>query len=420
MRAWLITTGEPLPGERGARLWRTGLLARVLSEEGHDVVWWTSSFDHFGKRQRSAADALIEAGPRYQIRLVRTPGYGSNVSVRRIVDHAVMARRFAAAASRESPPDVILCSLPTLDLCVAATAYGKRRGVPVIVDVRDLWPDVLVELMPRVLRPIGRVAVSPMRLQAKAACSRAAALTGVTQSFIGWALQLAGRPATALDRAFPMGYPSQAPDPAAVAQAEEFWTRLGIAPDSGAFTVCFLGTLGRQFEIGPVIEAARRLERAGRRFRFVICGTGERLAHYQRMAQGCAVVLLPGWVDAAALWVLMRRSSVGIAPYVRSPNFLLNIPNKPIEYFSAGLPVLTNLQGELAGLLQEHDCGMTYEGQNVDSLVAALSEMAASPARVRQLAQNARQLYDSTFTSDRVYRDMAAHLDRVARTRSRV
>jgi hypothetical protein len=54
MRVWLITVGEPLPLDGpGERMLRTGILAAFLAARGHEVVWWSSSFDHVRKRQRS-------------------------------------------------------------------------------------------------------------------------------------------------------------------------------------------------------------------------------------------------------------------------------------------------------------------------------------------------------------------------------
>ncbi|GAI08595.1 unnamed protein product, partial [marine sediment metagenome] len=52
MRIWLITIGEPLPSDNNNdRLYRTGILAKLLIQRGHEVVWWTSTFDHVRKIQ---------------------------------------------------------------------------------------------------------------------------------------------------------------------------------------------------------------------------------------------------------------------------------------------------------------------------------------------------------------------------------
>ena len=50
----------------------------------------------------------------------------------------------------------------------------------------------------------------------------------------------------------------------------------------------------------------------------------------------------PGWVDAAKIFVLMRRSAVGLDPLPDRYDFLATINNKAIEYMSAGLPVISS------------------------------------------------------------------------------
>ena len=55
MRAWLLTVGEPLPCDGpNERLHRTGLLAEALHSRGHEVLWWSSTFDHARKRFRES------------------------------------------------------------------------------------------------------------------------------------------------------------------------------------------------------------------------------------------------------------------------------------------------------------------------------------------------------------------------------
>ena len=50
MRIWIVKGGETIPfKDSSQRLMRAGLLAKMLAESGHEVIWWTSSVDHFSK-----------------------------------------------------------------------------------------------------------------------------------------------------------------------------------------------------------------------------------------------------------------------------------------------------------------------------------------------------------------------------------
>ena len=53
MRVWLVQRAESTPHDDGGdrRLLRIGILADILQSQGHEVVWWTSAFDHVGKKK---------------------------------------------------------------------------------------------------------------------------------------------------------------------------------------------------------------------------------------------------------------------------------------------------------------------------------------------------------------------------------
>lgn len=116
MRIWLVTIGEPLPcdGNGGERLYRAGILSAMLAQRGHEVVWWTSTFDHARKQQRFPTDATLRLESGVLLKLLHGCGYTRNVSLRRLIDHAILARKFTRQAEGMPSPDVVLCSLPPL------------------------------------------------------------------------------------------------------------------------------------------------------------------------------------------------------------------------------------------------------------------------------------------------------------------
>jgi len=61
MKIWLVTIGEPLPLgiSKDDRLHRTGQFARYCASKGHEVVWWTSTFDHFRKQHHFEGDKTM-------------------------------------------------------------------------------------------------------------------------------------------------------------------------------------------------------------------------------------------------------------------------------------------------------------------------------------------------------------------------
>jgi glycosyltransferase involved in cell wall biosynthesis len=413
MRIWLITVGEPLPIDgNNDRLLRAGILANNLVGGGLEVLWWTSSFDHVRKRQRCGTDTTKVLGDRYRITMLHANGYSNNTSLARLLNHRGVGEKFQKLSETERRPDIILCSLPTLELCVEAVRYGKRNHVPVVIDVRDLWPDLVAELAPRWGRGIAKFFLTPMFRMVREACVGAAAIIGVTPDYVAWGLRYAGRAATVWDRDFPMGYQRIELPNEEYEDALARWYARGVAKDE--FIICFFGTIGRQFDLETVIGAARILQGAGRRFRFVLCGNGDRLGQYRRKAKDCPEILFPGWVDRADIGALMSLSGAGLAPYVNKPNFTMNLPNKPVEYLSAGLPVVSSLSGVLAKLISENGCGITYEAGSPESLADALMRLYDDRDALGGMSRNARALYDRLFVAERVYGKMIEHLCRIA------
>lgn len=413
MRIWLTTVGEPLPSDPGnERLLRTGILAELLVRQGWEVVWWTSTFNHQQKKQRCTSDATARLGDRYVIRMLFSPGYRKNVSVARIRSHRVCADNFTKAAVNERPPDVILCSYPTLELSLACVKYGRKNCVPVVLDIRDLWPDLLLNVAPRWGRSLARAALAPMFREARAACRGAKAICGVTSPMVDFGLRHANRRRTPLDRDFSFGYPAKPPRPEDIRAATEFWRQHGVHEDDDYFNVCYFGGITSHVDFTPIISTANRLASSQRRVRFVICGAGDELEKYRDLARDCDNVLFPGWVNADAIWTLMRISALGLAPYTANDWFEISLPNKPIEYFSGGLPVLTSLEsGVLPDLLESGHCGYVYDPETSHSLESLLVHLCDHPDRLKEMSLNARALFDSRFHADRVYGEMAGYLE---------
>lgn len=417
MKIWLITIGEPVPvtSNNGDRLLRTGYFAQLLAEHGHEVVWWTSTFDHFRKVHHFTKDAEILVNPRLIIRLLHGGGYSSHASLKRIRDHRRIAAKFSSMAPQLPKPDLLLCAYPTIELSLASVRYGLEHNVPVVLDIRDMWPDIFLDLVPHPLKSLAARFLWRKFEDAQTACAGATAITGITDAFVEWGLEKAGRPKTTLDRSFPMGYVSRLPSREKILDAEQFWDDQGITRDSDNFTVCFFGTLGRLQDLEVELRAANILREVEKPFYFIICGAGDYLDHFRKIAAANPKVVFPGWVDAAEIHVLMRRSKVGLDPMPDRYDFLATINNKAIEYLSAGLPVISSPdRGVLSELLKKHQCGLSYPQGDAEALVKLFLRLSQDPSVLRRMSENAARLYKEKFVAEKVYGEMMEYLLEIA------
>jgi len=210
-----------------------------------------------------------------------------------------------------------------------------------------------------------------------------------------------------------MCYSQDVPDKGAIREAEKFWGKHGVSENNNEFTACYFGVLSRQRELETVIEAARRLKKLNKPLRFVLCGSSDNLSYYKELAKGCENVIFPGWIGKAEIRTLMIMSSVGLAPYPSNKNYIANIPYKPSEYLSAGLPIVSSLKGALEELLRTHNCGVTYENGNADELVSILITLYENPERLKEMSKNAYALYKEKFVAEKVYDEMISYLESV-------
>ena len=416
MNIWLITVGEPLPIDIGnQRLYRTGILAQMLGENGHNVIWWTSSVNHMTKKQRFSKNTGTNLNDKYQIKIIYSIIYKKNISLSRIINHYLTAKKFAKWASQEQTPDIILCSFPTLSLSAEAVRFGKLKNIPVVLDIRDLWPDIFVGLVPVWAKKWARLVLNPAFRFSRLACKNANAIFGITPAFVDWGISRGERQKCALDRDFPLAYSDTTPGQDSKQEAKAFWFQKGLRSDNSDFNVCFFGTIGQQFELETVIKAAKIVQSHNKHIKFTLCGTGDKLAFYENMASDCFNIVFPGWVQSHHIWTLMRLSCIGLAPYHSSEDFMKSLPNKSLEYLSAGLPIVSSLKGTLQELLEDNNCGITYENGNEEQLAEILLSLYEKPEILRTMSENAFALYQERFVAEKVYSDMIDHLELICK-----
>lgn len=401
-------------GNQEQRLLRAGLLARYLAAAGHEVTWWTSTFDHTSKRHLFQADSIVHLPDGVELRALHGPGYRRNVSLQRIRDHRAVARSFTRNAESAPPPDVILASYPTIELAGAAVEYGRANGVPCVIDIRDLWPDLFMESVPGWARIFAAPAIALLRRKARRVCRDAHAITANAPDFVEWGVRMAGRTARAQDRHFPFVYTRARFPDERLSRARKFWDEKGIRRDDNQIVACFFGAFSQQFEFASLVQAADILARDGVDFRFVLCGTGERLEELRQAARGNARVLFPGWIEQPEIFALMERAQIGLAPYRNHVGFIGNLPNKPIEYLAGGLAVVSCLTGYLQKFLAGQACGFHYTEGDPASLANLIADLAVDRPRLEAARARARRVYDEQFDADHIHEAFTKYLLSIA------
>lgn len=407
MRIWLATVGEPLPTDGdNTRLLRTAQFAEWLTQRGDEVIFFTGTMDHTRRSLRAEETTQLDISATYKIMLLKGRRYERSRSIARFLNHRDVARSFEDEAPRLPPPDVILTSFPTSELCLAVADYAQARGIPYVIDARDFWPDLFIELLPKTLRFLAPLLFRKLERETSEVFARATAVSGMTESAMNWALSKAGRAKTENDFWHPFTYPV---NNRLVHNSAVDLSTYGLDEIPKAHTVfCFFGTHSHRVNLEMFVEAFLAAEKQKLPVSAVFCGDGEAHANLLKIAKGSKSVYFPGWLNAAEIEAVLSIADVGILPY-NTPDFFMNMPNKMAEYFYGGLPVLSCTQGEVKKLIQTMGCGYWCE-PSVTDIVRVIGSIGADKDKLAASQKRAKQVFYDMFDQNTVFSEVRRRL----------
>tara|TARA_Y100000768_G_C23979747_1_gene685052 strand:+ start:1671 stop:2909 length:1239 start_codon:yes stop_codon:yes gene_type:complete len=409
---WIFQTGEPLHiDSENPRPMRAMNLCNKLVDRGHDVVLWSSAFNHQKKIHRSRSSESIRINRNFEIRLIPSCGYKKHIGLARLVDHGQMAINFKRLLNQEKfSPDVAFIGYPPIEAATVFSNWLLKRNIPAMLDVKDLWPQMFVDALPNFLQPLGKIFFYPYFYLAKKTFRNVNSISAMTPSFLSWVLNFADRKQTRLDRVFRLTSSDENSKPQDLTKADIWWQEQGVSKDQPV--IFFVGTFMSVFDFKPVQHAAKNLAKKGVKCQFVLCGAGDYLEEIKLMMKGLTNVFFPGWINKPQIESLAKMSIASVAPYKNIDNYILNTPNKIVDAFLLGLPVLSPLKGEVAKLIETHKVGFTY-GEFL-TLEQCILDLIDDKALQNKISRNARNLYSEEFEFNKVYNNLVMHLEELS------
>lgn len=412
MNIWILKEGEPLPIYcNDVRLMRAGMFASTFSSEGHNVLWWASTYFHYEKRYISEKSETHAITPNLSLELLHSiNGYKKNFSIKRMRYSQDLGKAFREQSRDKESPDIIYCSWPLIDLSYEAVKYGQNHSIPVVIDVRDFWPDIFIQPFPKLLQPLAKVGVKLLfGKKTSYVMKNATAVVGVIPNSLQFA-QSHGRTLSSLDHVVHLAYDSTPVEAEDTKQAQLLWKSYGLAKDK--CIVSYIGTISNRIgDFDTLIEAAK--ECSDPKIVFVLCGTGNYVEELNEKTKNLNNVVLPGYRNRAELQVLLSMSTFGLLAYRNTDDFIDSLPNKFGEYLSTGLIILTSLQGLSKTKVEENACGAYYD--SADSLISTIESINNDRAKVKQMSDNALDLFHAEFDASTVYTEFSNFLESLTR-----
>jgi glycosyltransferase involved in cell wall biosynthesis len=418
MKIWLAVNGEPTPIDDGnPRLYRVGILSEKLASLGHDVTWWTANTYHQKGIQRTDKTEIRELEKEgYRLVLLNGMGYPKKFSIKRVISHFQNAWEFIKLSKTQEKPDVIFCCYPQIELSYVMSRYAKKHNIPIIIDFRDKWPDVIEENLSTAKKIAGFPLLLFWRYAQKFTVRNAAAITGITSAFVHWALNSGNRSASANDKPFHLAVNPQVPDQKEITGAEDYWKEHGISEDSPQVIGCYTGMLSERVDLKSLVKGALALpEEDKAKIKLVLCGTGDAEDELKEIAKDQPHIHFAGWRGAAELYVLLRLCHFGMLPYFSFEDFQMSYPNKVGEYLSAGLPVFTCLKGITHDLLEQRGLGFYAEETKPESYTKGLQEIIARQNDIEKLKPKAIETFKEFFDGNKIYADLCQYIENIAK-----
>jgi hypothetical protein len=315
---------------------------------------------------------------------------------RRGLDHiSFMFTSLLFGLPRIQSTDVVIASSPTLFSALSAWLIARIKRVPFVLEVRDLWPEAIVDL--GLMRP-SSLTVRLLQRLASFLYAQAARVVVVTEAFAD-RLVAQGVPRAKL-AVIPNGADTDLFAPTPDPGAREARQTLGL---DGQFVVAYVGSHGLSHGLDVVLDAAAVQPDVT----FLLVGDGadrDRLVAERNRRHLSNVIMRPS-VPRDEVPGLYSAADACLVPLRDVPIFETFVPSKLFEVLAAGRPVIGAVRGEARQILARSGGALLVDPQRGDQLAGAVDCLRGDPQLADELAQRGRafalQYYDRNQLASR-------------------
>jgi glycosyltransferase involved in cell wall biosynthesis len=363
-------------------------LAFFLADRGLDVNVVTSRLRYDDPAATLPATEDIRG---VHVHRVWTSRFGRSRLLGRAVDYLTFYLSATASLLYRSHAHTILVAKTDPPLMSVPSAWVSRLRRATLVNwTQDLFPEIALGLsVPGLsiaapaLRWLRNRSLAVARANVVLGTSMAAKLKGQgidddkVVAIPNWGLAEVEREAT----------------PAEVQALRDDW---GL---SGKLVVGYSGNFGRAHDFATILAAAVELRHRDD-LAFLLIGGGAQRAWVEEhvRAQGLTNVVLKPYQPLDRLHVSLALPDLHLISLKPHLEGLLS-PSKLYAVLAAGRAVLFvgDVQGEIARLVRESDCGQAFADGDGAALAKAIAALAADPAKVQAMGRRARDLWDQRY-----------------------
>ena len=301
--------------------------------------------------------------------------------------------RQATKVAKSIETDMVFATSTPLSVGIPGMKAAKYHKVPFVFEVRDLWPEIPIELgllENPLLKAYTKYLEKKIYFSAKhivglsPGMKKGVCRTGYAESQVTM---------------IPNGCDLDLFQPTHEPLLDD---RFG---EPSKIRFVFAGAHGRANGLDAVLNAAKVLKR--REFskaQFIFIGLGSERDRLIQRTKDEGTQTITKWVEAIPkqeLAQVIPRMDVGIQILKNIPSFYYGTsPNKFFDYISCGLPVLNNYPGWVADMIGENECGIAVQPECPEAFADAVQQLCESESARREMGANARLLAESSFSRE--------------------
>jgi glycosyltransferase involved in cell wall biosynthesis len=302
--------------------------------------------------------------------------------------------------------DVVWGSSPPIFQVVTAWLISWLKRVPLLFEVRDLWPEFAIAV--GVLK--NRWLISASRWLERFLYRRADHVMVNSPGYIRHVQERGARKVTLI----PNGADPDMFDPAA--DGTEFRKKYGL---EGKFIVLYAGAHGMSNDLGTALQAAKLLE-DNDVIQFVFVGDGKEKGNLLRQAKEMDLsnVLFLKPVAKEEIGEPMAAADCCLAILKPIDLYKTTYPNKVFDSMAEGKAVILAIDGVIRQVVEEAGAGIFVPPGNPAALAKTVLEMEKNRSNTRAMGLAGRQFVVEKFNRQKFTQDFIRLLEGMQNTDS--
>jgi glycosyltransferase involved in cell wall biosynthesis len=362
-------------------------LARYLVEKGHQVTVIASPISYLtGEKTHPSPAHPVQQEPE-GLTILRAYAYDAlhRSFIHRVVNFISFMISALLIGLRVQQVDLVWGTSPPIFQAVSAWIIARIKRIPLIFEVRDLWPAFAVAV--GVLRNPLLICLSTWL--EKFLYRHADRVMVNSPGFVDHVISKGAVRVSLV----PNGADPRMFDPEANGAAFRQAHRL-----SGKFVILYAGAHGMSNDLGVVLEAAHLLKDRTD-IAFVLLGDGKDKTHLMKEASEMQLdnlSFLPP-IPKMEIPQALAGADACIAILKPIPLYKTVYPNKVFDYMAAGRPVILAIDGVIREAVEAVQAGIPTPPGDAVALAEAVRRLADQPELGRQMGANGRKYVEQNF-----------------------